>query len=141
MNFFQRLGWKLRQWMQGRYGTDALNLVLVGAGLVCSLFGRNMVAGVFDAGAAAHVFAQHPGAAAGKRMAFGPVSPSGRRQDAQALPLPQVSSKGARAARQGKDPDHLPQVRREIYKKDLRVIAIARELDIIKLEFTKRSDF
>ena len=43
MNFFQRLGWKLRQWMQGRYGTDALNLVLVGAGLVCSLFGRNMV--------------------------------------------------------------------------------------------------
>lgn len=43
MNFFQRLGWKLRQWMQGRYGADALNLVLVGAGLVCSLFGRNMV--------------------------------------------------------------------------------------------------
>ena len=101
----------------------------------------SMLAGVFDAGAAAHVFAQHPGSAAGKRVAFGPVSPSGRRQDAQALPLPQVSSKGARAARQGKDPDHLPQVRREIYKKDLRVIAIARELDIIKLEFTKRSDF
>lgn len=43
MNFFQRLGLEAPAMVQGRYGTDALNLVLVGAGLVCSLFGRNMV--------------------------------------------------------------------------------------------------
>ena len=40
MRFFERLAWKMQRMMYGRYGTDTLNLVLVIAGFVCSLFGR-----------------------------------------------------------------------------------------------------
>lgn len=35
--FFARIGAALRQFMQGRYGTDKLNMVILGAGLVVCL--------------------------------------------------------------------------------------------------------
>lgn len=36
-DFFARIGMALRQFMQGRYGTDKLNMVILGAGLVVCL--------------------------------------------------------------------------------------------------------
>ena len=35
--FFARIGAAIRQFMQGRYGTDKLNMVILGAGLVICL--------------------------------------------------------------------------------------------------------
>ena len=35
--FFQRIAQKLQRFMQGRYGTDKLNMLILTVGLVCSL--------------------------------------------------------------------------------------------------------
>lgn len=41
MRFFEKLAARLGRLMYGRYGTDALNMVLTAAAFFCSLFGRS----------------------------------------------------------------------------------------------------
>ena len=43
MKFFEKLGWQIKRFMYGRYGTDTLNLVLIIAAFLCNLFGRNYI--------------------------------------------------------------------------------------------------
>ena len=43
MKFFEKLGWQIKRFMYGRYGTDTLNLVLIVAAFLCNLFGRNYI--------------------------------------------------------------------------------------------------
>ncbi len=41
MSFFEKLGWQIKRFMYGRYGTDTLNLVLIIGAFLCNLFGRS----------------------------------------------------------------------------------------------------
>lgn len=70
MKFFEKLGWQIKRFMYGRYGTDTLNLVLIVAAFCAICLAETIsytcFTGVNYAGVAAHVFPQYCRTAAGK---------------------------------------------------------------------------